>query len=151
MTLCFALADNSMCQLTELSECLVENKKTMACGDNQLDWFFVISFSNAAIWWPWLHFPLRNSSFSLFLFLLDPISRVPAPAGKRGSMIQSICLVFLLPRKHEWRCKMGLCIRLQLWHCDGSSRSHLMRPQTVQIDSSQLRGCPVRGVLQEPD
>jgi len=30
----------------------------------------------------WLHFPLRNSSFPCFPFLLDPISRVPAPAGK---------------------------------------------------------------------
>jgi len=44
----------------------------------------------------WLHFPLRNSSFPCFPFLLDPVSRVPAPAGKRGSMIQRIFLVFLL-------------------------------------------------------
>ena len=49
----------------------------------------------------WLHFPLRNSSFPCFPFLLDPVSCVPAPAGKWGSMIQSIFLVFLLLRKHD--------------------------------------------------
>jgi len=49
----------------------------------------------------WLHFPLWNSSFPCFPFLLDPVSCVPAPAGKRGSMIQSIFLVFLLLRKHD--------------------------------------------------
>ena len=50
----------------------------------------------------WLHFPLRNSSFPHFPFLLDPVSRVPFPAGKKGSMIQSMFLVFLLLRKHGW-------------------------------------------------
>jgi len=49
----------------------------------------------------WLRFPLRNSSFPRFPFLLDPISRIPFPARQRGSMIQSIFLVFLLLRKHD--------------------------------------------------
>jgi len=60
--------------------------------------FPLVSF---ALSQPWLHFRLRNSSFPRFPFLLDPISCVPAPAGKLGSMIQSIFLVFLLLRKHD--------------------------------------------------
>jgi len=50
---------------------------------------------------PWLHFPLRNSSFPHFPFLLDPVSQFLVSTGKQGSMIQSIYLHFLLLRKHD--------------------------------------------------
>jgi len=59
------------------------------------------SQENSALLTAWLHFPLRNSSFPRFPILLDPISWFLVPAGKWGSMIQSIFLHFLLLRKHD--------------------------------------------------
>ena len=76
-----------------------------ACSQlcNWLPWLAVWLLRNHSIWLlgPWLHLPLRNSSFPHFLFLLDPISRFLVHAGKRGSMMQNIFLHFLLPRKHD--------------------------------------------------